>query len=63
MAGREEWLVIDFSIGQNRFNEKSQDVICIFELFEEAEGGLMAVVCIDRIKEQRGSVVLYELAL
>lgn len=63
MAGREEWLVIDFSIGQNRFNEKSEDVICIFEVFEEAEGGLMAVVRIDCIKEQRQSMVLYELAL
>lgn len=34
-----EWLVIDFSIGQIRLNEKSKDVICIFEEFGEAEVG------------------------
>lgn len=34
-----EWLVIDFSIGQNGLNEKAKDVICIFEKFGEAEVG------------------------
>lgn len=34
-----EWLVIDFSIGQNGLNEKSKDVICILEKFGEAEVG------------------------
>lgn len=34
-----ECLVIDFSIGQNGLNEKSKDVICIFEVFGEAEVG------------------------
>lgn len=34
-----ECLVIDFSIGQNGLNEKPKDVICIFEVFGEAEVG------------------------
>lgn len=34
-----EGLFIDFSIGQNGLNEKSKDVICIFEEFGEAEVG------------------------
>lgn len=36
-----EWLVIDFSIGQNGLNQKSRDAICIFEEFGEAGAGLL----------------------
>lgn len=44
-----KWLVIDFSIGQNGFNEKSNNVICIFQEFGEVEVKLL---------EQRSHVLM-----
>lgn len=56
-----EWLVIDFSIGQIRLNEKSKDVICIFEEFGEAEVGRLQWFCI--LNEETKNTRLYELVL
>lgn len=49
--GGKEWLVIDFSIGQNGLNEKSKDVICMFEEVWRSRSWVAAVVCVDQTKK------------